>query len=299
MEKTEFIWFNGQLAKWDDATVHVLTHTLHYGAGAFEGIRVYPTKRGPAVFRLDEHIERLLYSAAVLKMKLPYSKKQLIDATLDTVRANKLSQGYIRPIAFYGSGIMGLNPKEAPIEVVIACWPWGAYHPHDAIDVKMSSYCRIDPRSTVADAKICGHYVNSILAVLELRDTHYHEALFLDGNGTVAEGPGENFFIVKDGIVITPPLGAILAGITRATIIQLARSLGLEVQERHIAPDELWQAQEAFFTGTAAEVTPIRSIDDRLIGSGGVGTITERIKSSYLRIVQGEDQNFDKFLSYF
>lgn len=298
MEKTSLIWLNGKLVDWDNAQTHLLTHTLHYGAGAFEGIRIYSAVDGAAIFRLEHHIERLLYSAGVLKMELAYSKEQLIEATVSTVKSNQLSEGYIRPIVYYGSGIMGLNPQSAPVDVAIACWPWGAYHPHKAIDVKISRYTRIDPRSTVTDAKICGHYVNSILAVLDLRNTHYHEALFLDSDGHVAEGPGENFFMVKDGIIITPPLGSILAGITRSTIIEIAAALGLQVQQRHFVAEEVWQAQEAFFTGTAAEVTPIRSIDDRQIGSGAVGVITERIKSTYLKVVRGENPDFRRYLTY-
>ena len=298
METTQYIWMNGKLLNWEEAKVHVLTHTLHYGGGAFEGIRAYRTARGPAVFRLAEHIERLIYSSKALQMELPYSKEEIIGAVIETVRANQLPQGYIRPLVYFGYGVMGLYPKNAPVDVAIACWPWGAYLPHETINVKISKYIRIHQRSTIADAKLCGHYVNSILAALEVRSAEYHEALFMDADGRVAEGPGENFFLVKDGVLHTPKLGAILAGITRNTAIRLAADSGIKVVERDIARDEVFAADEAFFTGTAAEITPIRSIDDRLIGSGEVGPVTRRIKDAYLDVVYGRNPGYDGFLSY-
>jgi branched-chain amino acid aminotransferase len=298
METTPYIWMNGEFVAWENAKVHVMTHALHYGDGAFEGIRAYKTDRGGAVFRLREHMERLVYSAGVLAMQLPYSVDQLMSATTELLRRNNLQQGYIRPLAFYGYGVMGLNPRNAPVEVMIACWPWGAYLPVEAADIKVSKYIRIHPRSTVADAKICGHYVNSILAVLELRGTKYHEALFLDDAGNIAEGPGENFFIIRGNELITPPLGTILAGITRSTLLEIARDSGLSVVERPLTLDEVYEADEAFFTGTAAEVTPIGSIDDKPLKSNGAGPVSLMLKERYLNAVHGRTPQYEKFLTY-
>lgn len=297
MEPTKYIWMNGALVPWENATVHVMTHALHYGDGAFEGIRFYKTSRGPAVFRLREHIERLVYSASVLGMTIPFSIERLCDATLELIRANEIEHGYIRPLAYYGYGVMGLNPRNSPTDMMIACWPWGKYLPVELADIKVSSYIRIHPRSTVADAKICGHYVNSILAVLELKGTKYHEALFLDSDGMVAEGPGENFFVVKNDELVTPPLGTILAGITRSTVIQIARDEGLSVTERSISLDEVFEADEAFFTGTAAEVTPIGTINDRVIGAGKIGPVTAALKARYLDAVHGRADAYRRFLT--
>ncbi len=298
MQTTETIWHNGKLVPWADAKIHVLTHTLHYGGGAFEGVRFYKTAQDSAIFRLGDHVDRLFYSAATLKMSLPYSKDEVAEAIKTVARNSKLESGYIRPIAFYGYGKMGVNPIGNPVEVVIACWPWKAYLPHDSVDVKTSSYIRIHPDSTVVDAKLCGHYVNSILASLELQGTHYHEALFLDNDGHITEGVGENFFIVKEGVIYTPKLGGILSGITRDTIIKLARKLNFSVIEVDISLYEAYQADEAFFTGTAAEVTPIRSINDKVLGDGKVGAITSKIKKAYLDIVQGKNSDFRDYLTY-
>jgi branched-chain amino acid aminotransferase len=296
MQTTEMIWKNGKLIPWADATVHVLSHTLHYGGGAFEGIRFYNTSQGPAIFRLQDHVERLIYSTEALKMHLSYSKEAIITAIKDVVRCNKLESGYIRPIAFYGYGKMGVNPIGNPVELVIACWPWGAYLPHASVDVKTSSYIRIHPDSTVVDAKLCGHYVNSILASLELQGTHYHEALLLDSDGHITEGVGENFFMVKDDVIYTPNLGGILSGITRATVIQLARYLDFKVIEVDISLYDAYQADEAFFTGTAAEVTAIRSINDKILGKKDIGPITSAIKKAYLELVHGKDNRFIDYL---
>jgi branched-chain amino acid aminotransferase len=230
-------------------------------------------------------------------MTIPFSVEQLCEATLELIRTNQIEQGYIRPLAYYGYGVMGLNPRNSPTEVMIACWPWGKYLPVEVADIKVSSYIRIHPRSTVADAKICGHYVNSILAVLELKGTKYHEALFLDSEGMIAEGPGENFFVVKNGEIITPPLGTILAGITRSTVIQIARDAGIKVTERSISLDDAFNADEAFFTGTAAEVTPIGTINDRAIGSGTIGPITASLKDRYLNAVHGKTEAYRNFLT--
>lgn len=297
METTKYIWKDGALVEWDDAKVHVLTHTLHYGAGAFEGIRCYKTETGTAIFRLPEHIDRLIYSGQAVGMTIPFSREELIAAVVSTVKENQLEQGYIRPLVYYGYGVMGLNPRNAPVEVIIACWPWGAYLPHEAVDLKISKYIRIHPQSTIADAKIVGHYVNSILSVLELRGTKYHEALLLDHKGNVAEGPGENLFLIKGGKLTTPSLGTILAGITRDTILKLCADNGLEVTEATITPDDVFAADEAFYTGTAAEVTPIHSVDDRVIGNGEVGPITRKLKDQYLDIVRGKNSAYTSWLT--
>lgn len=297
METTQYIWHNGKLVLWDDAKVHVLTHTLHYGGGAFEGIRFYETKEGPAIFRLTEHIDRLFYSASTLKMQIPYSKDQVHAAICETVRTNGLAEGYIRPIVFYGYGVMGVNPTGAPVELAIACWPWGAYLAHDLVDIKTSSYVRIHPESSVTDAKLCGHYVNSIMARLEIQGTRYHEALLLDVNGHVAEGSGENFFLVKNGVLYTPKLGSILPGITRKTVIQMAKEFSIEVVEADLNIAETYDADEAFFTGTAAEITPIRSIDNNILGAGNIGPITQKLRHAYLDIVHGKNQNYVQYLT--
>jgi len=298
MQPTKYIWMNGELVDWEKATVHVLTHALHYGSGAFEGIRVYKTPNGPAVFRLPEHIERLFYSGSALRMEIPYTKDQLVEAVVTLLRENGLEQGYIRPLVYYAYGVMGLNPKDAPVHLAIACWPWGAYLPHEAVDIKISKYMRIHPSTTIADAKLCGHYVNSIMSAQEVRGTKYHEAIFLDYQGHVAEGPGENFFMVKAGKIYTPPTGSILPGITRDTVMQLSKTLNLEVIEKIIKPEEIYQCDEAFFTGTAAEVAPIRSIDDHVLGDGAVGPITNKIKTTYLDTVYGKNPAFNKFLTF-
>lgn len=298
MDTTTYIWMNGKFVLWEDAKVHVLTHTLHYGDGAFEGIRAYKTDKGGAVFRLKEHMDRLVYSASVLGMTLPYSVEELCEATCELLSRNDLAQGYIRPLAIHGYGVMGLNPRNSPVELIIACWPWGAYLPVEAADIKVSKYIRIHPKSTVADAKICGHYVNSILAVLELKGTKYHEALFLDEEGAVAEGPGENFFLVKGNEIVTPPLGTILAGITRSSVMEIARDLGFTITERKIMLDEVYAADEAFFTGTAAEVTPIGTIDDKVVGHGKAGPATTTLKQAYLDVVHGRNPQYSSFLTY-
>lgn len=298
MEPTKYIWINGKLTDWDKANVHILTHALHYGSGAFEGIRAYKTERGPAVFRLREHIDRLYYSASALKMQIPYKPEELVKATLLNLKENGLEHGYIRPIVYYGYGVMGLNPREAPVHVAIAAWPWGKYLPHDAVDVKVSSFIRIHPGSTVADAKLNGHYINSIMAVQALKGTKYHEALFLDYEGNVAEGPGENIFLVKDGKLVTPSKGNILAGITRDTIMKLADTFGIACTERKLTLKDVFAADEAFFTGTAAEITPIRSIDDHTLSGGEVGPVTRKLKDAYIDLVHGRNAELDSFLSY-
>lgn len=298
MKATETIWHNGVLKPWKENTTHVLTHTLHYGGGAFEGIRFYETDKGPAIFRLKAHIDRLIYSSEVLGMKLNYSEQEISQATIDVVKSNGLNSGYIRPISYYGYKELGVSAKGNPIELVIANWPWGKYLPHDMVDIKVSKYKRVSPETTVIDAKICGHYIGGILSAIELENTHYHEALFMDHDGNIAEGAGENFFIVKDDVLFTPELGHILPGITRATIIEIARHYGYEVVEQPVSLEQALQADEAFFTGTAVEVTPIKSINDQMIGDGTLGSVTEFIKNTYDDVVHGRNQDFIHYLTF-
>jgi len=294
MEETEFIWFNGKLVKWNEARIHVLSHALHYGSGVFEGIRVYKTQRGRAVFRLKEHVKRLFSSAESLFMNLKYSEEEIVKAVKETVRANGLEEGYIRPIIFYGYGKMGLDPEGADIDVAIAVWPWPAYI-GDSAKVKTSSFIRIHPKSLRADKKVCGHYVNSILSSLEAKKQGYDEALLLDSEGLVAEGPGENIFMIKEGKIYTPPLKhQILPGITRDSVIKIARGLGIEVEEKDLKLEDLKEADELFFTGTAAEVTPIVKLDDKEFEKGHV---TLSLKEKYLDVVKGK-AGYEEWLDY-
>jgi branched-chain amino acid aminotransferase len=298
MDETEFIWMDGKLVPWKDAKVHVITHTLHYGGGVFEGIRCYETDKGPAVFRLKEHVDRLYYSANAFKMNVKYTKEEFTKAILETIKANKLKGGYIRPLIIFGYGKMGVNPGDVDVNCSIAVWPWGKYLAAEKVNVKTSKYIRIHPKSTVADAKICGHYANSILASIEIAEGGYTEALLLDYKGDVAEGPGENIFIVKDGKLITPPLGTILKGITRESIMQLAEDQGIEVEEKSIKLEDIYDADEAFFTGTAAEVTPINTLDDKDIGDGEPGPITIKLRKIFLDIVHGKNEKYKDWLTY-
>ncbi|MBI4439787.1 branched-chain amino acid transaminase [Candidatus Woesearchaeota archaeon] len=298
MDKTDYIWFNGKLVKWEDAKIHVLVHALHYGSAVFEGIRFYKTDKGPAVFRLKEHTARLLKSAKVFNMKIPFTQQQLEEATLETIRKNKIGAGYIRPIAFFGYGKMGLNPEGAPVDVAIAVWPWGSYLGEEAVKVKVSKYMRIHPKSLISDAKVSGHYVNSILASLEAKESGYQECLLLDYTGNIAEGPGENFFMIKKGKLYTPPLGNILPGITRDSIIKIARDLGHDSEEKVISVKDAKSADECFYTGTAAEVTGIKQIDETVIGNGSIGPITRKLKTAFLDVVQGRNKKYGSWLSY-
>ncbi len=299
MQTTETIWHNGVLKPWEESTTHVLTHTLHYGGGAFEGVRFYKTDKGPAIFQLKKHTERLIYSSEVLGMELDYNLQELMDAQVSMVKANGLQAGYIRPLSFYGYKELGVSAKGNPIEIIIANWPWGKYLPHDMVDIKVSKYKRISPDTTVIDAKICGHYIGGILSAIEMEDTKYHEALFLDYDSNIAEGAGENFFIVKDKIIYTPSLGHILPGITRATIIEIAEHYGYKVVEQKITLELAQAADEAFFTGTAVEVTPISSIDDVTIGTANVvGEVTAFIKQTYDDVVHGRNEHFLKYLTF-
>lgn len=298
MQEVSKIWMDGKLVAFEDANIHVLTHTLHYGGGAFEGIRFYETERGPAVFRLEDHLDRLFYSASTIELKAPFSKEALTEAVLKTIRGNGVKSGYIRPIIIYGYGKMGLNPKGALVNCIIAVWPWGSYLGADVVRVKTSKYIRPHPKTVNPKAKICGNYVNSILASLEVHKEGYDEALLLDYNGNVAEGPGENIFMVKDGKLITPDSDSILEGITRDSVIVLAREIGVDCECRKIPLTELKDASEVFFTGTAVEVTAIGEIDTQKIGDGKIGKITAKLKNLYDRVVRGKEEKFEKWLTY-
>ncbi len=295
------IWMNGELVDWDDAKIHVLTHSLHYGSGVFEGIRCYKTGRGPAVFRLNEHMQRLHDSGKVYFMDIPYSVDELCTATKELIRANGLEECYIRPIAYRGYGEMGLNPLNSPIDVSIAAWPWGAYLGEEGlrngIRVKVSSFQRISPNILPPTAKNTGQYANSILAKLESIHAGYDEAILMDYRGFISEGPGENLFIVKDGIIYTPPEHAsILKGITRDSIIVIARDLGYEVVETDMTRGTLYMADEAFFTGTAVELTPIREIDGYRIGRPG--PITRKIQAKFFEVIKGRDERYKNWCDF-
>src|SRR5512140_3216185 len=281
-DRDGFIWHDGRLVPWRDATTHVLTHSLHYGLAVFEGVRAYKTSAGTAIFRLKEHTDRLFNSAKIFMMEIPYSREQLIEAQREVVRANKLESCYLRPLAFYGSEKMGVSPRGASVHVAIAAWPWGAYLGEEAlmkgIRVKTSSFQRHHINVSMVRSKTAGHYVNSILANLEATQDGYDEALLLDTQGFVAEGAGENVFIVRDGQLVEPEMVSGLTGITRATVLELARDLGIPVVSKPMTRDDVYLADEAFFTGTAAEITPIREVDGRVIGTGQRGPITERIQ---------------------
>ena len=295
------IWYDGKMVPWRDANTHVLTHTLHYGLGVFEGVRAYETERGTAIFRLQEHTNRLFNSAHILMMKIPYDKATLMQAQCDVVRQNKLSSCYIRPLAFYGSEAMGLSAKTLSVHIIIAAWPWGTYLGPESLEkgirVKISSFTRHHVNINMCRAKSVSTYTNSILANQEVSANGYAEALLLDTDGYVAEGSGENIFIIKQGKIFTPDLTACLEGISRASVIELAGEIGVPVIEKRITRDEVYCADEAFFTGTAAEVTPIRELDNRMIGDGKRGPITTRIQSMFFECVKGKAQKHMDWLT--
>ena len=292
-DRDGWIWFDGALKPWREAAVHVLTHTLHYGLGVFEGLRAYPGARGPAVFRLPEHTRRLLQSAHILGMQIPYSQSQLEQAQLEVLRANRLPSAYIRPLAFLGAEKVGIDPAGARVHVAIAAWQWGSYLGDAAtergIRVKISSYARHHVNVQMCRSKSVSTYANSILANREARADGYDEALLLDTDGFVAEGAGENLFLVRDGRLVEPEPTSALEGVTRRTIIELAREEGLAVESRRVTRDEVYIADEAFFTGTAAEVVPIAEVDRRRIGSGSPGPVTQRLRQRFLDCVSGKD----------
>lgn len=303
MEKSEKIWLNGELVPWDEAKVHVLTHGLHYGTGVFEGIKCYETAKGPAVFRLKEHMQRLLNSAKIYQMPISYSLDNLCAAVKETVKVNKLKACYIRPIAFYGYGEMGVNPRKNKVDVSIVVWEWGAYLGDDGIQngirVMMSSWQRIDSRSLPTHAKATANYANSVLAKLEALDCGFDEAIMLNSHGMLCEGSGENLFLIKDGVVITPPPSAgALPGITRNSVITIAQDMGIPVVTRDILREELFLADEAFFTGTAAEVTPIKEVDGRAIGNNGRGELTAQIQAKFFDVVNGRDEEYHHWLDF-
>ncbi|MEA2023244.1 MAG: branched-chain amino acid transaminase [Actinomycetota bacterium] len=303
MQPTKYIWMDGELVDWDDATIHVLSHGLHYGTGAFEGIRAYETDRGPAVFRLTEHIERLARSCKALGIPIEWSVDEIVAAATEVFTANDLTSGYIRPLVFYGTGSMGLNPAGASVHTMIATWEWGAYLGEDGVTngirVKVSSWRRIGHHSLMPNAKLTGGYVNSVQAKQEALRGGYDEAIMLNTEGFVAEGSGENLFLVRGGVVRTPSLASgVLEGLTRDAVITLLRDAGYEVVEEQITRTDLYYADEMFLTGTAAEVTPIREVDDRPVGNGRPGPVTKRAQEMFMDTVTGRNERHSDWLDY-
>ncbi len=301
-DRDGYIWLDGKLVDWRDAKIHVLTHTLHYGCGAFEGVRAYNTVNGTAIFRLEDHTKRLFNSAKILRMKIPFTFEQVMEAQKEVVRANKLESAYIRPLTWIGSEKLGVSPKGNTVQLMVAAWNWGAYLGEDGmtrgIRVKTSSFTRHHVNVTMCNAKAVSNYTNSILANTEATDDGYDEALLLDPQGFVSEGSGENIFIVRDGKVYTPDLSAgALNGITRNTVFAICADLGIEVREKRITRDEVYISDEAFFTGTAAEVTPIRELDRVQIGAGQRGPVTEKIQTAFFDIVNGRNPKYAGWLS--
>ncbi|NWG02391.1 MAG: branched-chain amino acid transaminase [Syntrophaceae bacterium] len=303
VQKVSKIWMDGKLIPWEEANVHILTHSLHYGLAVFEGIRCYLCHDGKsAVFRLREHVDRLFDSAQIGDIKIPFSKREIAEACKDTLRANQLKEGYIRPIVFIGEGVMGVYPGENPTRIAIATWSWGAYLGEKALEkgirVKVSSYTRHHVNVMMTKAKICGNYVNSVLAKREVMKMGYDEALMLDTEGYVSEASGENIFMVKNGVLKTTPLTSILPGITRDAVIQIAKAKKIPLLEERFTRDELYTAHEAFFTGTAAELTPIREVDDRIIGEGKPGPMTKELQATFFEIVRGKNPEYKEWLDY-
>ena len=302
VNESKKIWMDGKFVNWADANVHILTHTLHYGTGAFEGIRCYKTKKGSAVFRLKEHVDRLFDSCHILNIKPPFLPGKIEKAIIDTIKINKLKECYIRPLIYIGYGAMGLLPKDNPVRIAIAVWPWGAYLGEDGIKngirIKVSSFTRLHVNVTMTKSKTCGDYVNSTLAKSEAVACGYDEALILDTNGYVSEGTGQNIFIVRDGVLMTPPLPSVLEGITRKSIMEMAGKVKIKVCETNFTRDEVYIADEVFFTGTAAEVTPVREVDGRTIGTGKPGPVTKKLQNLFFRIVKGEAKAYKSWLTY-
>lgn len=301
-DRDGLIWLDGEMVEWRDATTHLLTHTLHYGMGVFEGVRAYKAPEGTAIFKLPEHTKRLFNSAHIMNMPMPFDQETINQAQRDVVRANNLETAYLRPMVFYGSEGMGLRADNLKTHVMVAAWEWGAYLGEDALKnglkVRVSSYTRHHVNSAMCRAKANGHYFNSMLALSEALRDGYDEALLLDTEGFVAEGSGENLFLVKDGEIHTPDLSSGLDGITRKTIMNLCADLGYTVREKRITRDEVYIADEAFFTGTAAEVTPIREVDGRQIGNGGRGPVTEKLQTLYFDVVNGRAEKYSDWLHY-
>ncbi|OGP74058.1 MAG: branched chain amino acid aminotransferase [Deltaproteobacteria bacterium RBG_13_58_19] len=303
VEKAKLIWLDGKFIPWDEARVHILTHTLHYGLGVFEGIRAYRCQDGrTAIFRLREHIRRLFDSAHVMQIDIPFNTGEIEGVCVEILKVNDQKEAYIRPLVFLGEGVMGLNPQGSPVQVAIISWLWGAYLGEEGllrgVRLKTSAFTRHHVRIMMTKTKTVGNYVNSILAKREAIQAGYDEAILLDTEGYVSEASGENIFLVKDGVLKTPPLTAILPGITRDCIITLAQDLGITVKESRFSLDELYLADEAFLTGTAAEVTPIREVDGRTIGPGKPGPISQKLQAAFFRVVKGEDPRYQHWLTY-
>jgi branched-chain amino acid aminotransferase len=297
------IWMDGELVDWRDAKVHVLSHAVHYGSGVFEGIRAYETSRGAAVWHLEEHLKRLFRSAKLYHMDIPYSVEAITDGVKEVVRANGLNACYIRPVVLRGYGEMGVNPLNAPVNVFIAVWPWGAYLGEDALEqgvrIKISSWRRNSQNSLPAAAKATGQYINSVLAKVESLKAGYDEAIMLNEAGMITDGSGENVFVLRDGVLITPPISAgCLDGITRQSVMTIARDLGYEVREENLVRTDLYNADEAFFTGTAAEITPIREVDDRVVGEGHRGPVTKELQGAFFSATKGETERYTSWLTY-
>ena len=295
------IWLDGQFVPWRDAKIHVLTHTLHYGMGVFEGVRAYKAEQGTSIFRVQEHTDRLFRSAHIMNMPVPYDKQTLIEAQCAAVKDNQLESAYIRPMLFYGSEGLGLRADNLKVHAMVAAWSWGSYLGAEGLEkgirIKTSSFTRHHVNISMCKAKANGHYINSMLALQEALSCGYDEALLLDTEGYIAEGSGENIFIVRDGVIYTPELTSALDGITRATILTLAADFNYTVKEKRITRDEVYVADEAFFTGTAAEVTPIRELDTRVIGSGTRGPVTEKLQSAYFDLVHGKNNKYSEWLT--
>jgi branched-chain amino acid aminotransferase len=301
LQETSKIWMDGKFVDWKDATVHVLTHTLHYGLGVFEGIRCYKTVDGPAIFRLAEHVDRLFASAHISGMKIPFAKEEFSAAIVETLKVNKMEAGYIRPLVYVGYGAMGVYPGRNPIRAMIAVWPWGAYLGDEGLEkgirIKTASFTRQHVNISMTKAKVCGNYTNSIMGKVEAINDGYDEALFLDATGHVAEGSGENIFMVRRGALTTPPRSAILEGITRDAVLTIAADQGIAAREEYFTRDQLYTADEAFFTGTAAEITPIREVDRRTIGAGSRGPVTKAIQEVFFSAVRGENPKYRSWLT--
>ena len=301
MNQADLIWMNGDFVAWEDAKVHVLTHGLHYGTGVFEGVRCYDTEIGPAVFRHQEHVDRLFKSASLYYMDLPFTQEQIRQATLDLIARNNMRSCYIRPLVYRGYGTMGLFPLDAPVDVSIAVWEWGAYLGEEGktngVRAKVSSWRRLSPQSLIPAAKASGQYLNSVLAKIESHKAGYEEGILLDEHGHVCEGTGENIFVVREGTIYTPPsTSSILDGISRKTAVQLAGDLGVDVVERHISRAELYLADEIFLTGTAAELVPVREVDDHKVGTGQPGEVTRAVQAKFEDVLHGRDERYREWL---
>ncbi|MGZ5291298.1 MAG: branched-chain amino acid transaminase [Actinomycetota bacterium] len=301
--EAEKIWMDGVLVDWRDAKIHVLSHAVHYGTGVFEGIRAYETPKGAAVWHLDEHLKRLFRSAKLYHMDLPYSREAITEATKEVIRANGLNACYVRPVAMRGYGEMGVNPLNAPVNVFIAVWPWGAYLGEDALEqgvrIKIASWRRNSQNSMPAAAKATGQYINSVLAKVESLKAGYDEAIMLNEAGFITDGSGENVFVVRDGVLTTPPTQAgCLDGITRGSVMTIARDLGYDVREENLVRTDLYNADEVFFTGTAAEITPIREVDDRAVGEGHRGPVTKELQGAFFSATKGETERYASWLTY-